>query len=334
MTILIDGDLLLFRASAAAEQETIWEDNVITLHSSLTGIKYLVKEAVDTYRTKLGRKRKVIIALSHKDNFRKWLYPDYKGHRSGRKPLGYRAAEAWLKETWDTVTLPALEADDVMGIMATSGRYKNPVIVSWDKDMHQIPCSLYNPLTDKLYHNTMDGGHLYHMIQTLTGDKADNYPGCPGYGDVTAEKLLAPLMPHEYWPAVVAAFAKKGLTEDDALLQAKLANILTAKNYRKGTLRLWEPPNSSTVSGAESTSTAPRAKAPKKPKAASTTTGKPQKKDTTPKGSSTKARPTTATTRSRAKPKTTQRTRSTTSGSKSPRPSTSKRTNSAGAKGT
>lgn len=307
MTILIDGDILIYKASAAAEVETVWEGGLITLHSSTTAIGYILSESIDSIRTELGRKRKVIIALTHKENFRKMLYPDYKGHRTGRKPLGYQGAVEYIREHWDSVTLPALEADDVMGIMATSGRYKDPIIVTEDKDLKQIPVPVYNPRTKEMVHNSPEEGQLYHMVQSLAGDRADNYPGCPGYGEISATKLLSSLQPDQWWPAVVASYEKKGLSEDDAILQARLAYMLQVNNYDKGKIKLWEPPGYGIVSGADSKSK-PRATPSKSSKSAKATASSKKRNAT-----STKARPKTGQQRARASTR-----RTTASGKSSP----------------
>jgi len=43
------------------------------------------------------------------------------------------------------------------------------------------------------------------------------------------------------WPVVVAAFEKQGLTEDDALVQARLARILRPNDYDGESITLWQP---------------------------------------------------------------------------------------------
>ena len=84
-------------------------------------------------------------------------------------------------------------------------------------------------------------------MQVLTGDATDGYPGLPGLGPVGAEKVLLGrdlLDELKCWEAIVAAYVKKGLTEADALVQARMARILRAEDYSayKG-VKLWEPKN-------------------------------------------------------------------------------------------
>jgi DNA polymerase-1 len=80
------------------------------------------------------------------------------------------------------------------------------------------------------------------MFQTLVGDTSDGYKGCPGVGKVKAEKLLAG-NDKLYWEIVRATFEKAGLTEQDALTQARLARILRFSDWdnEKKEPILWSP---------------------------------------------------------------------------------------------
>ena len=69
----------------------------------------------------------------------------------------------------------------------------------------------------------------WHLIQTLAGDQTDGYSGVPGIGIKRAVALFDEC---EYcWDTVVKAFTDKDLTEEDALINARLAKILTNKEY-------------------------------------------------------------------------------------------------------
>ena len=121
--------------------------------------------------------------------------------------------------------MKTLEADDAMGIYATA--HPGNIIVSPDKDMRQIPGKLYN-LTDTTT-ITAEEGAKWHMIQTLAGDQTDGYSGVPGIGVKRAETLFN--KEGYSWSTIVKAFEDKGLTENDALLNARLARILTLDDY-------------------------------------------------------------------------------------------------------
>jgi DNA polymerase-1 len=47
----------------------------------------------------------------------------------------------------------------------------------------------------------------------------------------------------ELWDIILMAYGSKGLTEDDAILQARMAHILraTSYNFKTKKIRLWQP---------------------------------------------------------------------------------------------
>ena len=71
----------------------------------------------------------------------------------------------------------------------------------------------------------------------------DGYKGVPGIGAKGAEKLLAEAQGKE-WEVIRGAYEKAGLTEEDALRNARLARILRPNEYNF-TIKepiLWNPP--------------------------------------------------------------------------------------------
>ena len=102
-----------------------------------------------------------------------------------------------------------------------------------------IPGKLYDLETSKDI--TAEEGAKWHLIQTLAGDQTDGYSGVPGIGVKRAETLFN--KEGYNWSTVVKAFTDKGLTEDDALLNARLARILTIDDYdtKEQTPKLWTP---------------------------------------------------------------------------------------------
>ena len=84
-------------------------------------------------------------------------------------------------------------------------------------------------------------GAKWHLIQTLAGDQTDGYSGVPGIGIKRAVTLFDE---HGYsWQTVIKAFKDKELTEDDALMNARLARILTCTDYdsEKQAVIPWTP---------------------------------------------------------------------------------------------
>lgn len=243
VTLLIDGDVVAYKATAAVEQEIDWGDDLWTLHSDPKEAKRIIEDQLISWSDKLNADN-VVIAFSDRHNFRKDIYPLYKSNRSGkRKPVAYKNVKQWMMDTWISYQRPGLEGDDILGILSTSEKIISgqKIIISVDKDFKTIPGYFYNPDKDvQPMYITPEAADYMHMYQTLTGDATDGYPGLPGCGPKGAEKILEE---DPSWDAVKAAYVKKGLTEEDALIQARCARILRAEDYdfKKKEVKLWSP---------------------------------------------------------------------------------------------
>ncbi len=255
-TILIDADIVAYKASIVNEKHFDFGDTGVGEHLDHDGCIRNVETLINGYADKLKATR-VIVCLSEPDgtkNFRKQLNPTYKHNRADTVPPQMLM---WIKEylenEYKSFRRPRLEADDIMGILATSGdRFieGKRIIVSEDKDMRTIPALVFNPNHPDL--GVLDISSLdakrFHMWQTVVGDPTDGYPGCPGVGKggryvEYAESILGADSPEELWDLVLMAYGSKGLTEDDAILQARMARILQDGdyNYKTKGIRLWNP---------------------------------------------------------------------------------------------
>ena len=237
--LLIDADMYLYQAASACEVETDWGDDKWTLHSDASEVRKMFRDTISHFCETLGGNPVLCFSDPSRRSFRHELAPSYKqSRRNSRKPLAYSACRDLLSNEYKTIIKPRLEADDVMGIVSTRAPGKF-IIVSGDKDMQSIPGGLY--YQNMLVTVTEQSADRYHMIQTLTGDVTDGYPGCPGIGPVKAGQVLG--NGEGMWLKVVEAFKKAGLTEADALLQARLARILRCSDwdFDKSEVKLWTP---------------------------------------------------------------------------------------------
>ena len=243
MRLLIDADFIVYKCCAACETEIDYGEDVIFVTSNFSDAYNAVKREIQQIQDVFGSFSKPILFFSDSKNFRKKISPDYKGHRNRKKPCGYKRVIRNLKIEYDVCIMPELEADDAMGIYAT--KLTGNIIVSPDKDMRQIPGKLYN--LDDTTTITPEEGARWHLIQTLAGDQTDGYSGVPGIGVKRAETLFN--KEGYSWQTVVQAFKDKGLTEDDALLNARLARILTVEDYdsKEKEPKLWTPEASYTI---------------------------------------------------------------------------------------
>lgn len=233
--LLIDGDIYLYRACVVTEKVINFDGDNCFLLGSLSEAKEIFAEQITSF-LEMFHTKQYIIALSDKDNFRKDILPSYKANRKNKpKPVQYSFLRQWVEKNYVTMSRPKLEGDDILGILATSPVIiKNPdkIIISLDKDIKTLPAKYYDSGSDERKRITEKEANYNHMLQTLTGDTADNYKGLQGVGRVGAEKIINKDMSYrEMWLAVAEAYKQKGFTEQDALVQARVSRILRHYDY-------------------------------------------------------------------------------------------------------
>ena len=237
MKLLIDADFIVYKSCAAAETEVDFGGDVILVTSNFSDAYGATKREISKLENKFGSFSSVILFFSDSTNFRKKILAEYKGHRNRKKPCGYKRVINALRKEYKVIIKPGLEADDSMGIYAT--KYPGNIIVSPDKDMRQIPGQLYN--LDETFTITPEEGAKWHLIQTWSGDSTDGYSGVPG---ICVKRAAALFDKKGYsWKTVVETYKEKDLTEEDALINARLARILTSDDYdfKKNRPILWNP---------------------------------------------------------------------------------------------
>ena len=273
-TLLIDADLIAYRSTAALQQTIDWGDGVVSVDGRLKEAKAEARRIVEWFMDGLKADELVICLSDDVQNFRKRIDPTYKQSRTEtERPVHLYDLKEWMGETWPSRLLPTLEADDVMGIMSTEPHVGERIIVSNDKDMKTVPGLLCVPDYEnhklKVQSVSEEEGNRFHLWQTICGDSVDCYPGCPGAGPGAAELVLGGRYhfardrtlksgPRKgqtvrewvyedrddlpVWTRIVALYEKAGLTEADAIRQARLAFILRASHYVDGRRRDWNPP--------------------------------------------------------------------------------------------
>lgn len=241
-TLLIDGDIFFYKSAVVSQGSVEFDPGTKTSWADQDACFALFDGMVQAALRKSHFEAFYICLSDHHSSFRKELVaPSYKQSRNGfEKPKLLQQVEDYATDKYQTLSFPRLEADDVIGIHATSGEHMFPVILSADKDLKQIPGE--HLIDGQITPITAEEGHHWHMEQTLTGDPTDGYAGCPGIGKKRATTILdSP--PETWWSAIVDTYAAKGLDEDYALSQARLAYILQARSYRASDhkIKLWKP---------------------------------------------------------------------------------------------
>lgn len=164
----------------------------------------------------------------------------YKGNRdTAKRPVYFDEISAYLIGTWGATRTAGEEADDILGIRATA-LGENSCIVSFDKDLDQIPGMHYNWVTKEMYRVSPKDAGMNFYRQVLSGDRVDNVPGLDGIGAVKAAKLLEGVSnPREAWERALGAYkAAYGPVEGPkrALETARLVYV------RRKEGEIWSPP--------------------------------------------------------------------------------------------
>lgn len=131
-----------------------------------------------------------------KPNFRETISPEYKLNRAGHeKPTHLAAIRDYISKNFPCVFTEGCEADDYLGQasidMVNITNYQ-PVIVTLDKDLMQIPGNHFDFVKGILEHVTQEEGDRVFLKQMLTGDRADNIKGLAGIGEVKATAVVDP----------------------------------------------------------------------------------------------------------------------------------------------
>ena len=244
--LLVDADMLLFQAVKSCEVEIEWMPDIITTHLPLREVTLLFDDLLNVKKRQADAEE-VILCWTSPDNFRNKVDPSYKANRRATnhrlKPVGFKEARRRMENTYNSECWYRLEADDVLGILQTRDLGTDTVIWSGDKDLNQIPgFHLDDDGTIKTI--TEPEADVFFYRQILIGDAVDGFGGCPSIGPKTAEKLipLKDFTPASAWRTVVNTYKKKGLSEQQALVQARLARILRSTEYTYDDISLWTPP--------------------------------------------------------------------------------------------
>lgn len=252
-TLLIDADILAFKVAAKAQQKHTFpgcEPSLVV--DDWADVVPRIVEQVDTWVEKAGGGSPLIcLSCPSAEGWRvNRVLPSYKADRDPEsRPVYLGDVKKYLEDNYPSYRRPTLEADDIMGILSTHPSLVpgKKVIVSSDKDMKTIPGWLFNQDKDRSPRRIASvEADYWHLYQTLVGDTTDGYKGCPGMGPKKAERLLDGWMDYSdisVWLSIVQAFEARGLTEEDALIQARVARICRASDYdfNKKEVILWTP---------------------------------------------------------------------------------------------
>lgn len=204
MDIHIDGDIIVYNAGFAADNDTTTDVSI-----SLANSKKMIFNKVGYIKETFNIKNVyVYLTADDKSNFRYEVAKTlpYKGNRiKSHRPTFYNEIRNYLVKKFDAEMVSGKEADDELGIRLSADPQNN-IVLSKDKDIRMIPGWHWEMGERMPYYVTDPGflilenrrskveifgtGYAWYCAQLLMGDKADNIPGLTGYGVVKAWETL------------------------------------------------------------------------------------------------------------------------------------------------
>ncbi|MFI1917794.1 5'-3' exonuclease H3TH domain-containing protein [Nocardia sp. NPDC020380] len=224
--LLLDGASLWFRAFYAIPEKITAPDGrpVNALRGFTDMVAALVKQHAPSRLV-------VCLDLDWRPQYRVDLIPSYKAHRVAEESAGAPAGGVEAEEVPDTLTpqvdmimavlaaagiatagAEGLEADDVIGTLATRENQDEVIVVSGDRDLLQLvrdtpappvrvfyvgrglaKAELWGPAEVSAKYGVPEenAGPAYADMATLRGDASDGLPGVAGIGDKSAAQLIS-----------------------------------------------------------------------------------------------------------------------------------------------
>lgn len=225
------------RGNVADDSIRVWSRKTV---EPLENALYLVRTVMDKITDKYG------------GNFDVWLTPSvgnfrdkiavthkYKGNREfTNRPKYYKEIADYLVKNFGAKYAVGQEADDELGIGATD--FPDAVLVSYDKDLRQVPGRHYDWVNEEEFHVTKKEGTLAFYSQVLSGDATDNIYGLRGIGPVKANKMLAGCSSsRDCWEVVRNAYQGQEGRDQGRKRAIENARLCWVRRKRD---EIWEPP--------------------------------------------------------------------------------------------
>lgn len=201
--LLIDGNSMLFRAYFATAYGRPMSTSSGIPTNAIFGFASMLHKALEVIAPDF-----VVVAFDHdKKNFRREIYPQYKGTRQ-KTPDNLVAQFPIIREYLDAIDMTqyeqhGIEADDIIGSLAKQKTDYDINVLTSDRDLLQIVDDrikvwlMVKGITEM---DLMDPQAIMDKYQLkplqiidlkgLAGDTSDNIPGVTKVGDKTAIKLL------------------------------------------------------------------------------------------------------------------------------------------------
>lgn len=238
--IHIDGDILIYRAAWATENEVFWAAQI--------ALDNMVEKILDVFPD-CSSAVHWLTASDRKFNFRYYdnCSVEYKDRKQPR-PTHYHALRRYYQEKYSARVVYGCEADDVLGWHKAWGF----PIATIDKDLKMVPGLQYDivkgtverhtPLGEVVYETAKQSltgkaqfifsGFKGFAVQLITGDKSDTIPGLPYNGLAGTKSNKCPsrcvelfadcTAIKEVWETVQKVYKDEGCTDQYFYEQVRL----------------------------------------------------------------------------------------------------------------
>ena len=224
--------------------------------SAIYGTLKMIKHAIEKFEPD-----EVIVTWdSGKSVYRNNVYPEYKAHRNDKTPEELEAYKEFLKQAEElprllewlgvrSVTLPGIEADDIMAAITVIRKDERIIVLTNDRDLLQLVddnVSVYLPMyqikpkpkdmlvTPKNFLEVTGVSTTKRFIEKkmLWGDGSDNINGVSGIGEKTAVLMV------ETWGYTVEEILE--LRPQEIVENKRYSRVLESKDLMKRNRKLMD----------------------------------------------------------------------------------------------
>ena len=234
---ILDGDIIVWKTAYVADAE-----GPMAIDSLLGNqVSKWTPDGMDSVEVALSCKKH--------DNFRKDIYPGYKENRAALyKPDCLVEVFDIIRDAYNCIELPKLEADDILGIQASAGE---SVAVTIDKDLRGVCGWHWNPdKEEEPIFITKEEAERWFCIQWMAGDSTDGIAGLWRVGKKKATKFLEEWDEEEWHSQILEMYSEgkhvpKNKHDVDNLYEAmgQCVRILSHENYdfETNSILHWKP---------------------------------------------------------------------------------------------
>ena len=236
---VIDGDIIAYKVAFRVEVD------------DPAFIPHMLEEYIENWLPAEAEDFSMALSCSRKENYRREIWPLYKKSRDTQTSPEYLVdIKDYIQDIYEVEYAENLEADDLLGIAASSGE---GIAVTIDKDLRGVPGWHYNPdKEDEPRYISPEEAELFFLVQWMSGDSTDNIPGLWRIGPKRARSFIKKWEGEDIYQNIINMYHEEkyipkktcDLEGDDlAFAMARCVKILENGDYNSSTgkINLWVP---------------------------------------------------------------------------------------------